>query len=805
MKLNFYTKLLGKKAMLTVAACATMFAASFGQTIDEYHRCGNNVRLFLEQHPEFLESYGQFEANWEQAKQELDLGSFQRTASGKYIIPVVVHVLHLGGTENISAAQVKSMVTAMNTLFGMESSGLSGLSSFAAFDTLVPYFNGADTVYVSGPGSQLLNRFEFRLATLDPQGNCTDGINRIYTEKADDASDATKFKGTGYWDRAKYFNIWTIKSFPDNSLLGYAQFPFAFGSQFPLTSTDGIALLHSVVGTTGTAAGQTGATPTHEAGHWLGLFHVWGDACCGSDGIDDTPIHYGPDFCSGGNPPLGNPPTCTVSFDNGGIKCPPSLPYTAECYTDTNSTDSAINAQNLVRRYQVGRQWMNFMDYTSDEYQWMFSEQQYRKMNLTMETVEFRGSLSTDANVFATGTDDQAQASLCSAPPKADLWSRDGSNDFVIKKLICAGGDITYRDGTYNLSNPGSSAHTRAWDFVGGTPSTSTAIAPVVVYNTPGDYTAQLASTNAQGTSTKTWTDYIHVSSTTADDSKYIYYDDFEYSTSYYENGLWINLDQGVASGNRWQQATNTGYMSSKSMVMKNDENIIYEQDFLISPSFDMTTMSNEKLYFKFAGARKSAMPWAQQKDKLQVFFSTNCGENWTSRNINVDGVNRPFLSGDTLYSAGLVTGDFVPTSASQWNEGVVDIGSPYNTAPNLRVMFVWTSGGPYGNDFYIDQVNISNSTAIGIEENTDKVDYSVYPNPVTGVSQVYFNLPVDAKVSVDVLDITGRSVMELFSGNLPSGEHYYKLNRTDFNAKGVYMVRLNVNGVVSTKKVIID
>src|SRR5688500_4559468 len=125
MKLNFYQKLLGKKLSLTIAACFVLGTASFGQTTDEYHRCGNNIRLFLEQHPEFLESYGQFEANWEAAKQEMDFSSFQRTASGKYIIPVVVHVLHLGGIENISASQVKSQITALNTLFGMESSGLA--------------------------------------------------------------------------------------------------------------------------------------------------------------------------------------------------------------------------------------------------------------------------------------------------------------------------------------------------------------------------------------------------------------------------------------------------------------------------------------------------------------------------------------------------------------------------------------------------------------------------------------------------------------------------------------------------------
>jgi hypothetical protein len=36
-----------------------------------------------------------------------------------------------------------------------------------------------------------------------------------------------------------------------------------------------------------------GRTAVHEVGHWLGLKHIWGDALCGDDGIDDTPRQSG--------------------------------------------------------------------------------------------------------------------------------------------------------------------------------------------------------------------------------------------------------------------------------------------------------------------------------------------------------------------------------------------------------------------------------------------------------------------------------------------------------------------------------
>ncbi len=783
MRCKFYESLLNKKLILTLTLGLSICIASFSQTPQDFDRCGNDLQKMAAQYPEFMQAYNQFESNWELAKHTINFNELERSSTGKYIIPVVIHVLHLGGTENISASQCKSQITALNTLFGMESPGLSILNSFPAFDTVVPYFNGDDTCFVSGPGSQLLNRFEFRLATIDPLGNCTDGIVRTYTEKADNASDETRFKQTSYWDRAHYFNMWVIKSFPSASLLGYAQFPFSFGSQFPLTSTDGVALLHSVFGTNGTASGHTGATPAHEAGHWLGLFHIWGDADCGSDGIDDTPLHFGENFSGPG--------------------CFP-LPKTATCYADTASTDSSVNAYNLMMRFQVGEQWMNFMDYTDDNCQYMFSEGQYRKMNVTMESIAFRGSLSSTTNQLATGTDDAAQASLCHAMPVADLWSRDGSNNFIVKKLICAGGDLTYRDGTHNLTNTGSDPATLAWDFPGGTPNTSTSSNPLIVYNTPGVYDATLTSTNADGADTKTRTGYVHVSSTVADESNYIYYDDFEYSTSLFEQGKWIIIGQGVDPANGWEQTSNTGYLSSKCMVMRNDGNIHYEQDFLITPSYDLTQLTNEKLYFKYAGARKSAMPWAIQKDQLQLYSSTNCGENWQSRPIKIDGVTRTTISGDTLYSAGLFPSGFVPTSPANWNEGEVDLAA-INTQPNVRFMFVWTSGGSLGNDFYIDQINISNSTAIGIDEQQGQFAYNVYPNPLSGSGQVYFNIPEDSKVTVDAVDITGRVVKEIFNGNMKAGEQYLEIHNTDFYSSGVYFVRLNVNGVVATKKIIIE
>ena len=122
---------------------------------------------------------------------------------------------------------------------------------------------------------------EFRLATKDPNGNPTSGINRVQSEMTQVPNPRDQVKALSYWNSYQYLNIWVVKSLPTENggvLLGYAQFPFG-GSM----STDGVAIIANQFAST------SSSTLTHEVGHWLGLRHVWGDAVCGDDQVADTP------------------------------------------------------------------------------------------------------------------------------------------------------------------------------------------------------------------------------------------------------------------------------------------------------------------------------------------------------------------------------------------------------------------------------------------------------------------------------------------------------------------------------------
>ncbi|MCD9140645.1 zinc metalloprotease [Streptomyces albireticuli] len=240
-------------------------------------------------------------------------------------IPVVVHVVHRTDAENIGDAQIRSQIDVLNRDYRKRNPDVARTP--AVWQPLT-----ADS------------RIEFALATRDPAGRPTTGITRTRTTTVgfgtDDAVKFTARGGHDAWPADRYLNMWTCVL--RRGLLGYAQFP---GGP---PATDGVVMLHSAFGTTGTATApyDLGRTATHEVGHWLNLFHIWGDdgtGCSGTDHVADTPNQGGPNF--------GTPVFPVVSCGNA----------------------------------PDGDMFMNFMDYTEDAAMFMFTQGQAARMDATLD------------------------------------------------------------------------------------------------------------------------------------------------------------------------------------------------------------------------------------------------------------------------------------------------------------------------------------------------------------------------------------------------------------------------------------
>lgn len=192
------------------------------------------------------------------------------------IIPVVVHVIHDGGTNNISDAQIQTQIDVINEDFRKK----FGTNGFGA---------GVDT------------DIEFCLAKKDPNGKCTNGIVRINSPLSNHQTyQRSLLKNLSYWDNTRYLNMYVVKNINNGGgILGYSSFPGGPANE------DGIVVRHDYFGKIGTAASSLGRTTTHEIGHWFGLYHTFNngcgtDTCSGGDLVCDTPPVANPNFgCPG--------------------------------------------------------------------------------------------------------------------------------------------------------------------------------------------------------------------------------------------------------------------------------------------------------------------------------------------------------------------------------------------------------------------------------------------------------------------------------------------------------------------------
>ncbi len=472
-------------------------------------------------------------------------------AANVRIIPVVVHVIHQYGPENISKAQILDQIRTLNLDFRRQNADASNTRSVfqsVAIDCEV----------------------EFRMATKDPQGNCTDGIERIYSSLTNNANDASKLNP---WPKDKYLNIWIVKDIDDNlggggigTVLGYAQFPYPGSGA---TKTDGVMIRGDYFGSIGTASGKSnnGRTATHEVGHWLGLFHTFQGGCNGSFPAED--VYDTPPVASANSGCPSNRNTCTNDV--------PDLPDQIE----------------------------NYMDYTNGNCQNMFSSGQ---KDVIDGAFQYRSGIYSIANLKATGVYDTSNIALCI--PKADFYTP--------LLNVCQGSQIKF----YDNSTRGKVAN-YTWYFENGNPAVDTNASPTVSFTKSGTMSVKLVVSNASGTDSITKTAYINVISNVSG-----YKTPWQYSFEA-NSTLPAELTTYASTGsNGWKLIKSNGYNSSSCLYINNYNNF-NAGDYceLTFPPLDMTTRLAPNLEFFISYVRRSASSF----DNLKVFASSDCGLNWNN------------------------------------------------------------------------------------------------------------------------------------------------------------------------------
>lgn len=626
------------------------------------------------------------------------------------IIPVVFHIVHNYGPENISDAQVLSAIETLNADFRAQTPGVNSVVS--EFQSRV-----ADM------------KIEFRLARKDPDGNCTNGIVRTVHPGTSGAGENLKTISPS-WGREKYLNIWVCRSL-ESGAAGYSILPSNVNGPFGALQ-DGIVMTHNYVGNIGTSTSTLSHSLSHEVGHWANLHHTWGPS----------------------NDP-GLPENCQQ--DDGVLDTPNTIGWTT-CNLNGESCGSLDNVEN-------------FMEYAYCMK--MFTNGQKNRLRAAMNSnIAQRKNLFTPANLEATGVLDEE--TIC----KADFYA-------VGERVICVGGEVEFKDLSYN------GVTSLEWSFPGGNPSTSTENSPTVVYNEPGWYEVTLTASNTVSSKTVTKSKFIRVIPVGQYDVPF--FEDFENISSFSsESQDWTVISTNSNQSEiTWKVHNAVGYQSSQSAYVKGIQNEVGEKEVLMSPTYDLSHMSqNAVLKFKYAHARKSAAT----KDKLLVYISRNCGENWNLR-LMLEDENLATVTN-------FVSTEFVPISTAQWAEVEISNISSLFLTDQFRFKFEFISEA--GNNIYIDKINLYDPASVGLKESDNISFVDVFPNPVKTELNINYHLKTSTHIDVNMYDVAGRLVKTVAREKIPSGNHFLVIDAQDL-APGIYVVKLATKDANVSRKVIVQ
>jgi len=485
-----------------------------------------------------------------------------------YTIPVVFHVMHFGGIENISDEQILNALAILNRDYRKQNADTA---------TVHPDFQGMPADI----------EVEFKLATIAPNGQCFSGITRTFSPMSYQGDDgdaqvdaiiAGNNVYNGTWAGNKYLNIFVCGDI--GGAAGYTYKPSTWGAT---SMKNGIWILHDYVGAIGTGGVGTSRALTHEVGHWLNLDHTWG-----------------------GNNNPGNATSCPGNGDN--VQDTPTCIGVTACLLNSNTCSN----DNSFWGFDIRDNVENYMDYSYCSK--MYTEGQRTRMRNALQVANTgRANVVSAANLAAVGA--TGTTYLCKADFSAD------------KVTVCAGNEVQFTDESYNAVSGWSWQITPStgWAFAAG--SSATSANPAVVFNTPGMYNVQLTATDGTNSDVEDKQSYIRVLGTP---ETLPYWEGFEVYTSLSNLPNWEVSN--VNNNNAFELESSFGHSGTKCVKLANFGQAPSNIDELVSTNIDLsvidTTSGTVTLSFRYAYRKRTAADY----EYLKVFVTGNCGDNWAQR-----------------------------------------------------------------------------------------------------------------------------------------------------------------------------
>lgn len=407
---------------------------------------------------------------------------------------------------------------------------------------------------------------------------------------------------------------------------------------------------------------------------------------------------------------------------------------------------------------------------------------------------------------------------------------------------VCATQNVVFS----NTTTGGATSY--FWTFPGGTPSTSTSANPTVQYLVKGSYDVTLEATNANGTNTITKPAFVLIDSLSvaavtpaansnicSGQSILLASQSTHPSFSYQWEKNNVNISGATsATYSATQQATYRVKVTNGLGCTKRSANktvFVSSPVAPISATGSTTFCSGGNVQLQTAGSLTHTFQWLKNNIVIAganaPIYNASSWGNYRVRVTDANGCNNtsaviPVIvhqnpnvtitaNGPLTFCAGQSVTFTVPLQPNvnyQWlqNGNPLTGGTSYTATASGSYKVTAVNTTTFCTNTSSPKNVVVNCRLAGNTSSNDisKFSVSAYPNPANSQSHIYLELPESNIVAMQMFDITGRKIANLFDGLIEAGAKEILVETNSFPS-GVYFVSINAGSQKQVIKLVID
>jgi hypothetical protein len=254
--------------------------------------------------------------------------------------------------------------------------------------------------------------------------------------------------------------------------------------------------------------------------------------------------------------------------------------------------------------------------------------------------------------------------------------------------------------------------------------------------------------------------------------------------------------------------------------------NVVYKPKPANTTTYEMKTQLINNIGFTLNPNSVTTVPYSDPTNgrnemRYLWWMSSHTHKFGTGFNIYKQDNTKPNKIGDTLYKGTYNYDQGFDNGVYDWEHPTIRFFQPqlpidmkkgiicettWNNTSNQLVHFSFQTSGEMQLYYYMYTLVDPNNPTAGVEAiNQDQFQFNVYPNPMSDVGTISYQLSQAANVVASITDIAGKEVATLKDEKQVAGVYAISIADNQSLAKGIYFARLSVDGSVITRKFVIN